>query len=106
MFTIVVTSPAPEHEWCNAMICIYRYCHMPLRTGVRVDFPFVTHIVYFYENYFMAPILIILIIVVITAFVLYIINTYIPMNQPTKNIINILLIIAALVWIIYIVLRA
>lgn len=50
----------------------------------------------------MSPILLILIIFAITALVLYIFNTFVPMNQQAKTAINLLIIVAAIAWVVVI----
>lgn len=53
----------------------------------------------------MSPVLLILIILAITALILYIFNTFIPMNQQAKGAINILIVLGAIVWIVFVLLR-
>lgn len=44
------------------------------------------------------PILTVIIVLVVVGFLLWLINTYIPMAAPIKTILNIVIVIAVIIW--------
>jgi hypothetical protein len=57
------------------------------------QFTFIHHT----KNYFM-PLLTILLVLVVVGVVLWLINTYIPMDRKIKNILNIVVVIVVILW--------
>ncbi len=45
------------------------------------------------------PIITVVVVLVVIGFVLWLINTYIPMASPIKTILNVVVVIAVVVWI-------
>jgi hypothetical protein len=44
------------------------------------------------------PILTILIVLVVTGIILWLVNTYIPMDRKIKNILNVVVVIIVIIW--------
>jgi hypothetical protein len=52
----------------------------------------------YYSKIIIMPLLTVLLILVVAGVILWLVNTYIPMDRKIKNILNVVVVIAVIIW--------